>query len=121
MNEVDTAERILRFYQECLQGTPPVASMDVIRDSQTARVISEIFLTGANPSILDYGCGSLRLLNALLTNCADRNWSYLGVDVVDPQIGMREESTRLAGLGNGQHAPYGICEPLIRNLALQCL
>jgi hypothetical protein len=35
MNEVDTAERILRFYQECLQGTPPVASMDVIRDSQT--------------------------------------------------------------------------------------
>jgi SAM-dependent methyltransferase len=96
--EEDVAKRILKFYQECLRGNPPVASLELIQDSQTSRLLAEIFREHAAPSIIDYGCGSLRLLHALLTKADQRDWTYSGLDVSDPAVGFPDSYNRLTGL-----------------------
>lgn len=93
--EDGVSDKILRFYQECLRETPPIASIDLIRDSQTTRLLAEIFRDRTKPSIVDYGCGALRLLHALLTKCGERQWSYLGLDVTDPAVGAQDSCERL--------------------------
>jgi SAM-dependent methyltransferase len=96
--EDELANRILKLYQECLQGSPPVASIELIQDSQTSRLLSEIFHGHASPSIIDYGCGSLRLLHALLMMHDQRDWTYLGVDVSDPAVRFPDSYNRLNSL-----------------------
>ena len=92
------AKRILQFHQECLQPVAPVANVDLIRDSQTRGVLDEI-LQGEGPvDILDYGCGELRLLNALLSAETERNWTYHGADIEDPASRHGELMVRFRAL-----------------------
>jgi SAM-dependent methyltransferase len=92
------ARRILQFYQECLQPTAPVADADLIRDSQTRGVLDEL-LQGKGPlDILDYGCGELRLLNALLSAETERRWTYHGADIEDPASRHGELMVRFRAL-----------------------
>src|SRR4051812_43033031 len=93
--EQSAGDRLLKFYRECLRGAPPVASIELIRDSQTARILAEIFAERECPSIVDYGCGSLRLLHALLTTEERREWTYFGIDVSNPAELFPESFDRL--------------------------
>lgn len=92
------ARRILQFYQECLQPFAPVANVDLIRDSQTRGVLEEILQGDGPADILDYGCGELRLLNALLSVETGRMWTYHGADVEDPALRHPEIITRLCAV-----------------------
>lgn len=98
----DQARRILQFHHECLQPFAPVANVDLIRDSQTRGVIEELF-QGEDPvDILDYGCGELRLLNALLSDHSARKWTYHGADIEDPASKHAGLVARLRAVGNLQ-------------------
>jgi SAM-dependent methyltransferase len=97
-SDAEASQRLFEFYRDCLREIPPVASIDTIRDSQTARVFAEIFANRQSPAIVDYGCGALRLLNALLTKCPEREWSYCGLDVERPEIRFIVEHAQLAEL-----------------------
>jgi SAM-dependent methyltransferase len=96
--DVEASQRLFKFYRDCLREIPPVAPIDTIRDSQTARVLAEIFVDHRSPAIVDYGCGALRLLNALLTKCPEREWSYCGLDLEPPEIRFSGEHAQLAEL-----------------------
>lgn len=98
----DQAKRILQFYQECLQPFAPVANVDLIRDSQSRGVLEELFQGEGSVDILDYGCGELRLLNALLSTHAGRNWTYHGADIEDPASKHAGLVARLRAVENHQ-------------------
>ena len=97
MDEPTTSDaaRIYSFYQECLRNEPGVASMELIGDSQTKQLLDAIFALGNDVSILDYGCGNLRLLNALRTR--PEAWTYKGLDLEDPALTRAQE---IAALGD---------------------
>jgi SAM-dependent methyltransferase len=98
----DQARRILQFYRECLQPSAPVANVDLIRDSQTRGVLEEIFKGNSPVDILDYGCGELRLLNALLSNHSAQRWTYHGADIEDPSSKYAALVDRLRAVENLQ-------------------
>lgn len=73
-------DKLRRYFEECLRSTLPIAPIDLISDSQTRQVVDEVFSRFKEPQIIDYGCGRLRLLNALLETKPDIPWQYTGVD-----------------------------------------
>jgi len=74
------------FFQQCFRSERPVADFNLIKDSQTDRILNKIFDLHKTPLILDYGCGNLRLANALVTYHPQKKWKYLGVDRINPKI-----------------------------------
>jgi len=92
---IEDAKKLILFYAQCLTNTPPIASMDTITDSQTGRLLETIFDGRSSPAILDYGCGKLRLLNALLTHYPGIAWTYHGADVEDPRAALGGEIDNL--------------------------
>ncbi|MCX5886069.1 MAG: class I SAM-dependent methyltransferase [Proteobacteria bacterium] len=77
-------DQLLNFYRICLDIKSPIADFTLIQDSQTRLAIEEIFAHSSCPNILDYGCGKLRLFNALLSKKGNSKWAYYGVDMEDP-------------------------------------
>lgn len=84
------ASDLLGFIEACLGGDPQPADWDLINDAQTRavlRVIAEHDGTSdGGPSVVDIGCGNLRLLNAMSSQLPDIPWSYVGVDISPPEI-----------------------------------
>jgi SAM-dependent methyltransferase len=81
------------YFLDCIRESPPVAEFSRIRDSQTDRLLTETFRLHRAPTIIDYGCGALRHLFALLNLHGEREWSYIGVDV-RPVAEMHPEALR---------------------------
>jgi len=75
---------IVGFYEQCLANYNPTADISLIHDSQTQKTLEEIFQNCSYPVILDYGCGKMRLLNALFHDYLDTEWYYIGVDTEVP-------------------------------------
>lgn len=86
---------IINFFQQCVKNSKPVASIENISDSQTKMILEQIFRRKTEPSILDYGCGKMRLLNALITFQNKNNWKYFGIDISDPKLKYPLEYSRL--------------------------
>jgi len=77
---------IVNFYKQCLDNFNPTAPISLIYDSQTKKVLEEIFQNNEHPVILDYGCGKMRLLNALFHELNNIEWHYIGVDTKNPKF-----------------------------------
>lgn len=70
----------MKFLRDCLRKEPPVAPISMISDSQM-NVFIDVLLKQPNGfSLLDYGCGNLRLLNAMQKRLSDKPWRYCGID-----------------------------------------
>lgn len=80
---VGGGSKIVRFYNQCLRKGADVASIQTTRDGQIQKVCETIFSRFGTPSILDLGCGKMRLLNALMRR-NEGEWTYLGIDLEDP-------------------------------------
>lgn len=76
---------IINFFHQCVKNSSPVASIDTILDSQTQKIFKLIFSRISEPSVLDYGCGKMRLLNALISFHKENNWRYFGIDAINPK------------------------------------
>jgi len=76
---------IINFFHQCVKNSSPVASIDKILDSQTQKILELIFSRISEPSVLDYGCGKMRLLNALISFHNKKNWRYFGIDTINPK------------------------------------
>ncbi len=74
------AERVINFLKECLQNRPEVADWKLIFDTQSRVLIDFLKIQSSQLVILDYGCGKLRVLHALVEFLKEINWKYTGFD-----------------------------------------
>lgn len=81
-----------------------MAEIGKIHDSQTRILVDQLFTRFESPSILDIGCGRLRLLNGLATHKKQVNWTYHGVDLEDPKKKFKDEfeQMKLSGLAKAR-------------------
>ncbi|TFG95562.1 class I SAM-dependent methyltransferase [Candidatus Thorarchaeota archaeon] len=87
---------LLTFLQDCLRQNPGVAEWDLIHDTQTKILIMFINGLKSDLKILDYGCGNLRVLNALISKVQKSNWSYVGYDPnFDPSALNSVQTTKI--------------------------
>jgi 2-polyprenyl-3-methyl-5-hydroxy-6-metoxy-1,4-benzoquinol methylase len=86
------SDRLRDYFEQCLRDAPPVAPINLISDSQTQRTLEEAFSRFEAPNIIDYGCGRLRFLNALIEGKPNSSWLYTGVDTVLPIDRYPEET-----------------------------
>jgi 2-polyprenyl-3-methyl-5-hydroxy-6-metoxy-1,4-benzoquinol methylase len=79
-------ERIMKFLSGALQSTPPVVPYSLYKDSQTQWLISKIAGSESPLSLLDYGCGNCRLLNAIISDSNRfKKLDYYAMDIVKPR------------------------------------
>lgn len=85
MSSIDSENRLINFLKETLQDSPPIASIDLYYDSQTQFILNELKQLQGPISLLDYGCGNMRLLNGII-NCKDKLpiIEYIGTDISHP-------------------------------------
>ena len=81
---MDDYRRLLSFLKECLQARPEAAAWDRVDDSQTQILLKHLKSRSSQFSILDYGCGNMRTLNALSVYIPAPRWLYVGYD---PNLG----------------------------------
>lgn len=79
-------EKLLRLLEESLRQNPPVAPTELFYDSQTKSIIKELEKLKGEISLLDYGCGNLRLLKGLKTTSKAQNIKYLATDIKRPHV-----------------------------------
>ena len=76
-----TISKLSKYLKECIINDLSPADFNLIRDGQTQWIIEKIALLSKNKdsvSIFDYGCGNMRLYNAL--SQMDFEFDYIGVD-----------------------------------------
>lgn len=76
------SDRLREYFSACIVDNPPVAEHTLVNDSQTGALLETIFSKFTTPTIVDVGCGKLRLLYALLSKHKSSTWRYIGLDVV---------------------------------------
>ncbi|UCE66875.1 MAG: class I SAM-dependent methyltransferase [Candidatus Zixiibacteriota bacterium] len=79
------AERLIDYLEKSLQTEIPVAPFELSQDSQTKFVINKIKDLSGPISVLDFGCGNLRLLNAARIEKILHNIKYLATDKIKPK------------------------------------
>lgn len=82
-----TVKDILIYLKECIENDISPADFDLIEDSQTKWImdkIQDISKRKKVVKILDYGCGNMRLYNAL--SKTNISFIYDGCDFVKPEI-----------------------------------
>lgn len=97
MTRMNLVEEQWRYFEDCLHDTPPVAEIEIINDSQTRVMLEKIF-SHDTPVVLDYGCGRLRLLHALLAKAPEKMWRYIGIDIVDTAKTYEEDYATCANI-----------------------
>lgn len=103
---------LIEFYRQCLRERPPIAPINLIYDSQVTKIIDEIFSRYKEPVIVDYGCGTMRLLNALLSSHKDKRWAYYGADIDNPRTLHSGEYAFLKTRGDENRWQVGTLEDL---------
>ena len=78
--------KLLNFLSETLRHSPSIAPWHLVRDSQMRFVVSTLTSLGLDLTVLDYGCGNLRLLNALIGTPDCPVSEYVATDIVTPDL-----------------------------------
>ena len=85
MDQSEETPRLLRFFEETLKAVPPVAPAEQYYDRQCSVIIQELSQMQGPVKLLDYGCGQLRLLNAILNTKVNLpEIHYTGTDIQSP-------------------------------------
>ena len=86
-------ERFIKYMENVVQFENTVAPFDLCRDSQTQCVVDLIEkICQKESKILDYGCGNLRLLNALCEKPEIlKRITYVATDVSPPNIDKKKK------------------------------
>ena len=81
----NSEEKIINLFQQTLREAPPTASIDLYFDSQIKYVLRKLNEHKTNITLLDYGCGEMRLLNGIINSDAFTSGiNYTGTDIVEP-------------------------------------
>jgi len=91
MDESGT-ERLLKYLQGAVQYENGVASFQLCQDSQTRWLIDKLGeLNLEKIELLDYGCGQLRLLNAVKKSGLLSKIKYSATDICPPTLSATED------------------------------
>ncbi|HEY4325131.1 MAG TPA: class I SAM-dependent methyltransferase [Mucilaginibacter sp.] len=94
--------KLIGFFKETLNKLPPVAGTDLYYDKQCQGILKELSELTGPVELLDYGCGNLRLLNAISkSNLKLPEIRYCGTDLQQPSAEGRkllEDTARFAGI-----------------------
>ena len=84
-------EKHMKYLEECLRAAPPVAPVSLYRDSQTRHVLALLSAFPPGTSLLDYGCGEMRLLQGIARQDDVReSIAYTGLDLQEPSKATRQ-------------------------------
>ncbi|RZM19532.1 MAG: class I SAM-dependent methyltransferase [Pedobacter sp.] len=85
------SDKLIGFFKETLNKVAPVAGADLYFDKQCQSIIKELSEFQKPVDLLDYGCGNLRLLNALSkSNIPLPEIRYCGTDLKQPSTEGRK-------------------------------
>ncbi len=85
---------ILQLFTESLRLNPPIAAKELYHDSQTQNLIKELGNFKEEITLLDYGCGNLRLLQGLKsTDYTLPIYHYFATDIVLPERTLLENNS----------------------------
>lgn len=86
------SERLINYLEQALRTELSVAPFELAQDSQTKWVVSRLEKRSGEIHLLDYGCGNLRLLNAIRKRDELHRVRYFATDKNAPEITQSTDS-----------------------------